>query len=187
MAYDIELEVRELAARVSRDPTQPQLPAGIGDAEVRAFEKRTGITVPKSLREWLRFTNGPRIGIAGVLGICTPDPFDDIEHYYEDASRVAWRDRGWIPIAGDGFGNFYVVSTKARDGRGNPVLFIDCGRDPSTPAYVVASGVWQFLRFYFRKDLGQKGWPFNRDMVLLEDPALRDYVTVPRPWEADRR
>ena len=50
---------------------------------------------------------------------------------------------------------------------------------------VCGSDLWHFLRFYLREALGEEGWPWDRDKVLADDPALADYTKVPRPWELD--
>ena len=86
-------------------------------------------------------------------------------------------------------GSYFVLATRPEDGPGHPVFFLDHERqwdeDQSSPTYVCASGLWHFLRFYLREDLGEESWPFDRDKVLAADPALADYTKVRRPWEVD--
>lgn len=175
--------VKDLARRVPSDPSKPVLPPGTTDAEIDGFETRTGISVPPMLKDWLKFTNGPCIGAGGVRGLCTPYPADGIEHYYDIFPE--WCRRGWIPIAGDGCGDYYVVATRDEDGPGQPVFFIDCHLDENQPAYVVASDFLHFLEFYLGRELEDGGWPFHRDFVIGRDPQLEYYTTVPRAWETD--
>lgn len=176
-------QVTELAAHLPRDPRQPRLPLGIDEKEIEAFENRTGLSVPQVLRQWLKYTNSPGIGSGGVNGILTPELSRDIEAYYDIFPN--WKNRGWIPIGGDGCGNYYVMATRPEDGPGMPVFFVEPIWDRDSPRYVVASELLHFLRFYFRKDLGKRGWPCNRELVLAEDPDLSYYSRIPKCWEID--
>lgn len=115
----------------------------------------------------------------------------EYEHYPE------WKDKGWIAIAGDGCGDTYVLDTQNTAGATHPIYFIDHETYEGEADYVVASGLWPFLRFLLLNDLrGQDAfhdggkhesyWPFNAERVLAEDPALRQYKgTVPLAWDAD--
>lgn len=177
-------EVQDLAHRAAKlNLIEPTLPPGAGDAEIAGFEIRTGLTIPPAFREWLKFTNGPTIGAGGVRGVQTSHEADDIESHYD--WHPEWREKGWIPIAGDGCGDYYVIATQEHNSQGHPVFFIDCHLDPLTPAYIVASNVLSFLRFYLRRDLGERGWPFDRAKMLAEDPAIAEPTTADLPWEAD--
>ena len=93
---------------------------------------------------------------------------------------------------GDGCGNYYVLSMHSQYVTGTPVFFINTMADPNEPRYVVASGLWQFLRFYLRSQLhlleyesslALEYWPFNMGRVLEDDPALSDITDIPKPWE----
>jgi hypothetical protein len=95
-----------------------------------------------------------------------------------------WIGKGWIPVGGDGCGNYYVLATRPEDGPGRPVFFIEIIDDPVSPCYVVASSLFNFLMSYFKRDLGIRGWPCDPDKVLTEDPALSEYQRYPRCWEA---
>ncbi len=173
---------RILAVRESMPST---LPPGTTDEAIDAFEARHGLILPLELREWLRFTNGPSVGAGRTRGIRTTNPANDIEALW----LPGWRRRGWIPIASDGCGSHYVLATRPEDGPGHPVFFLDHERqqdeDRSTPTYVCASCLWSFLCFYLMEDGGVEGWPFNRYMVLADDPALAHYSKVRRAWEVD--
>lgn len=175
-------DVFELARSVPRDPEQSSLPPGIDDTVIDSFVGRTGLPVPHPLREWLRFTNGPRIGPGCVFGIATPDAWTNIETYYTENMYPTWLTKGWIPIAGDGCGDYYVVSV-CSEGFGNPVLFLDQSSELLIPEYVVASDLWHFLRFYLGRELGERGWPFRREFVLSLDPELAHYANAPLPWD----
>lgn len=124
--------------------------------------------------------------------MCPDDEYLDIASHYR--LHPHWLERGWIPIAGDGCGSYYVLDLTARTRSGHPVLFLDwedssvlgCG----TPSYVVASGLWPFLLYLL---LGEKKEAYNiwnEAEALREDPGLADVEGVRRPWETlppDRR
>ena len=180
----IQDEVKQLAHKGSKRGGELRLPKGIVDAEIAGFERRTGLVMPQPLRDWLKFTNAPRIGSGLLFGICAERKSRDIEVHYT-IDYLNWQRKGWIPIADDGCGNQYVLATREEDGPGNPVFFVETTLDPSKPAYVVASDLWHFLRFYFLSESGQRGWPFNKREVLAQDPNLAQPRTAPRPWEVD--
>jgi cell wall assembly regulator SMI1 len=170
----------------SAERSHVALPPGIGDAEIRDFQMRTGLTVPASLREWLAITNGPSVG-EWLYGVRPKKRSLDIEHILR--LYPAWLREGWIPVANDGCGDYYVLATQAEDGPGNPVFFIENHEDEDKPKYVAASDLWHFLYFLLDDSLhhdpesAEPAWPFSEDFVLARDAALRDYRTVPRPWE----
>lgn len=176
-------EVMRMAAELERPPEDAALPPGTTDAEMDAFEARTGVTVPPELREWLRFTNGPLVGPGGVYGIRTGRDFPDTEAVY--GSVPEFRERGWIPVSGDGCGCYYVLVTRSADAV-RPVYFIDPYQDGGygVPTYAVASGLWRFLWFLFRSELGDRSWPFDRAAVLVADPELAGVRGARLPWEA---
>ena len=176
-----EAEVLALLARVPAPPDE-ETPAGATEQQVAEFEKRTGVTIPAKLRSWLLACNGPCVGPGGVFGIKPKRADLDIEQVLSLFPK--WREKGWIPVAGDGCGNYYVVATKREFGDGEPVLFIDTMEQDSVPAYIVASDVWRFLWFLFNDELGESKWPFNRDEVTTSDPDILSFHDVDLPWTA---
>jgi hypothetical protein len=66
------------------------------------------------------------------------------------------------------------------------VYFIDPYQDGGygVPTYAVASGLWRFLWFLFRSELGDRSWPFDRAAVLVADPELAGVRGARLPWEA---
>jgi len=122
------------------------------------------------------------VGPGGVSGIGTKRKSQDLDALMN--LHPDWRSRGWVPVAGDGAGNYYVVATKGEFGPGEPVLFIDVGVDESVPAFVAASDTWHFLRFMLKKELGESRWPFSKDEVVLMDPSVETFTSVALPWDA---
>ncbi len=90
-----------------------------------------------------------------------------------------WRSNGWLPVAGDGSGNYYVLTTAPLAGF---VAFVDTADDPTRLDYLAATTLWQFLLFLFQRELGQPGWPFDPRTVLAEDPDLVQAPTELLPW-----
>jgi hypothetical protein len=180
-----EVRAHVLTALLPPDTT---LPSGADEIEITAFSERTGMYVPNELWEWLSSFNGPLVGPQGILGIRPDEPFLDIESWL--AQTPWWIEKGWIPIAGDGCGNFFVMDSKNQVGGTHPVYFIDCGVSRHIPDYIVASGLWPFLRFLLIHDRiadeEERYWPHDRNRVLSEDPQLREYQgSVPFLWDLE--
>lgn len=173
-------EISELLHQVPRPPEDP-IPSGVSSVEISKFEERTGITVPTTLRSWLELTNGPCVGPGGFYGINTLRPHLEIEEYL--GKFPEWMKKKWLPIAGDGCGNFYIVPTQNEFGVGYPVIFIDVGQSASFPSYVIASDLEHFILATLRKELGSQGWPFGQNQVLAFDPCIKEFHSVSLPWE----
>lgn len=132
----------------------------------------------EELAAWLRVCKGAAIGPGGLFGARRDTDFLDM------ASRAAaypgWRQLGWLPVAGDGFGNFYILLT--RGPLAGCVAFVEAVSGPDEITYVAASSLWSFLRFLFEAELGAKGWPFDWDVVLAADPDLARVPAELLPW-----
>ncbi|WP_181259297.1 SMI1/KNR4 family protein [Pseudoduganella armeniaca] len=172
------IEVLLQAATLPPDAT---LPAGIPDTALQQLQAAFGRELPPQLVDWLRRSNGPCAGPGGLFGYATGTRHLDIDYYWE--LYPAWRERGWIPVAGDGCGNYYVLL--ATGAAAAPVAFIDTAEGDDTLAYLVASDLWHFIDFYLRSDAGEGGWPFDQDDVLASDPMLANAAGAPLPWLAD--
>jgi hypothetical protein len=182
----IQVEVLSLV-RQAVLPPEGTLPAGASSEALDAFSRTYPLRLPKELEEWLLHYNGPLIGPGGLYGIQTERKWDDIGAIY--TLHPEWLDAGWIPVAGDGCGNHYVLDTTVTLGDMHPIYFVDHEQGYDHADYIVASNLWSFLRFLLandaRKDPLFARWPFDKPFVLAEDPALGDYAgPVPLPWEA---
>ncbi|MCA0331662.1 MAG: SMI1/KNR4 family protein [Actinobacteria bacterium] len=171
-------DVLNLLTRVPRAPGAPAI-AGASDQEVRDLERRLGKPLPGELAAWLRACNGV---VAGPVVLYGARPLDaDLDINEVRCCWSAWQERGWIPVAGDGTGNSYVIRA-ATDEDVSPVFFIDCSEDPDRLAYVVASSLSRFLRFVLMEELNREGWPFSVGYVTSIDPAIADTPGAPLPW-----
>jgi cell wall assembly regulator SMI1 len=163
---------------------QQLLPGASIDDTIAAFERRNLIRVPPDpeLREWL--CSGP--GIVETDATCQDHP--------------VWRQIGYLPLARDCFGNRYVLDTSRTIDPGpgrplstatHPVYCFAEDADDDVPTYVVSSSFERFLHFMSQdREIEQAGgeryWPFDRQRVLDEDPALSCYRgPAPLPWEVD--
>lgn len=173
----IKEDVKEMALRVPSPPCEEAF-AGTNHETISDLEKRIGIVVPLSLREWLCFANGPCIGPGGVLGIRPERHWLDIEEVLQ--SYPSWKGHGWLPVAGDGCGNYYVINTCEC----GSVYFVDTAMDADKLAYAVASDLWMFLWFLFNHELGDTRWPFTREYVVANDPRIMNCSRAPLPWNA---
>jgi cell wall assembly regulator SMI1 len=175
----IREEVVRLWLATDRAPQQPS-PGGASDDALQDLQDRAGLLLPPALLDWLRVCKGEAVGPGGVFG-ARPDRADhDIAQVL--ARFPHWRGNGWIPVAGDGSGDYYVLLTNGEiEGH---VAFIDQA-DYDQIDYVVASDLWQFLRFLFLSDAGDRRWPFDQEAVIEADPALARSPGALLPWNGD--
>jgi cell wall assembly regulator SMI1 len=163
--------VLDLLGRAPRPPEEAP-PVGATAAELATLEHTLGFPLPNDLRAWLTVCRGSLAGPGGLYGVDTaPTSIASVLDLYPD-----WRDRRWIPVAGDGCGNHDVLEAGA-------VFFVDTMASVDAFDYVVASGLIPFLTFLLERELGAKGWPFDADYVFARDPALA-HVSEPSllPW-----
>jgi cell wall assembly regulator SMI1 len=174
--------ILHLFGQIRRPPRE--VLEGATDNAISAFEARTKTRLPPDVAVWLRVCNGSRAGPGGLFGIDQSDPeILDIEGLW--ALIPNWRKRRWLPIAGDGCGNYYIVPLDEDFGDEHPVIFVDMISNPDAPEYIVASDIEHFLNFLFERELGDSSWPFAREAVLARDPAIRKFSGVALPWDAE--
>lgn len=158
------------------------LPDGLAPAELASFETRALVSVPDSLRGWLLCHNGASVGPGGLYGVRALRESLDIEQ--EMSLFPAWRDKGWIPVSGDGCGNRYVCCTEKASVPADTVLFIDLIENSRSPSYAVATSMWHFIHGLLLEEIGETWWPFEKNRVLLSDPALAQLEARLQPWNA---
>ena len=157
-----------------------RLPDGAAPAVLGRFRAFLGFPIPDGVNEWLSVHNGAPVPPAGIFGFET---IPEIDLRRELAVYPSWRERRWIPIAGDGFGNYYVVDASQRYLSTDPVLFVETLESIDEPAYLVSSSVWRFLKFFLSEELGvESRWPFDEQYVLQSDTALAATPETLRPW-----
>ena len=172
--------IMELLEKVPQPPEEP-IPVGVSDKECDDFEIRTGITLPAGLRSWLKVSNGPCVGPGGLYGIRPQRSYLDIESHL--AMYPCWISKKWIPVAGDGCGNEYIVPTRGEYGDGFPVLFVETSYSTDVPSFIAASDFGHFLVLLLEEELQKTGWPFDMQRLLNMDPQITKFSGVPFPWE----
>lgn len=173
-------KVKELLGQVPQPPERP-IPGGVQDENLRAFEVWLGYSLPEPLREWLRVSNGPFVGPGGAFGIDTGRKSLEIKTYLD--ANPQWKDRKWIPVAGDGCGNSYVLVASGEFGPGLPVIFVETSADPDAPSFIAASSLVRLLIFLMESNLSKTRWPFDREAVLQRDPEIGSFHGLQLPWE----
>ena len=180
----IRLEVAQLLRKVPKPPNY-SLPEGASENELAYLSKILGYALPIELGDWLRTSNGPLVGPGGVYGVPPAEKKLLITEHLKQNS--AWQASRWIPVAGDGNGNTYVLDATPGIGSSHSVYFVD--HEDERECYRVASNLWLFLRFLFLSELARvhqekPHWPFDKSYVLHFDPAIAMYSgAIVLPWE----
>ena len=164
-------------------PPEVEPPRGARPEQLDDLERRIGFSIPASLRHWLSLCNGYIGGPGGLYGAC-PD-HDSLDIAARLDSWPEWRASRWVPVAGDGCGNPYVLDVAAGGPLPDIVYFIDCGHDPYALDYAVGSSIPHFLTFLLERELGAKGWPFEREYFLARDPDAASIDAHYVPWKVD--
>src|SRR5215469_12213620 len=108
MNADEALKVlRGLVAGAIRAP-EDEPPRGAGPAELDILQDRLGCDIPPVLRAWLSVCRGAGIGPGSVFGP-RPDALS-LDMAWRRDLFPGWAEWGWLPVAGDGCGNCYVLT-----------------------------------------------------------------------------
>jgi hypothetical protein len=173
--------VEELIALARRVPAPPdQEFTGAGEEDIAALESEIGRTLSLGLRRWLQVVNGAMLGPSGVFGIRDVRDFLSIEKYLRIYPE--WQKLGWVPIASDGVGNYWVTVPQGPDGSADWVAFIDTHENPGTVDRYVASSFLRFMRFLLKSELGETRWPGDKAYDLEWDPELANVPEGQAAW-----
>jgi cell wall assembly regulator SMI1 len=186
----IEDKVIELIHQVEPLGKQPVTIVPATDEEIDQFEHDYKFTLPVEVKAWLRRCNGAAVSPGGLYSLYS-DENDACSIDWHLKEFPDWKQRGWIPIAGDGCSNLYILTTAIviPSTKTHPVFFLDQA-DFDKPDYVVASGLWKFLFFLLEDEiLTERGkdtyWPFDKRMVITGDPQIVECRKIPLPWETE--
>ncbi len=112
-------------------------PEDASAAELAVLSDRLGRSLPPVLRSWLSICRGAAIGPGGVFGQRPDRPFLDMVRIRDLFAE--WQSLGWLPVAGDGCGNYYVL---AEDGT---VGFVEPMNDPGRLERQVSADLLSFM------------------------------------------
>jgi hypothetical protein len=129
-------DLRRLVAGAVR-ASEDDEPEGASAAELAVLSGRLGRSLPPALRSWLSVCRGAAIGPGGVFGERPDRPSLDMAGIRDLFPE--WRTLGWLPVAGDGCGNYYVL---ALDGT---VGFVDTMSDPGRLERHVSADLLSFM------------------------------------------
>lgn len=153
---------------------------GASDSEICTLEERLGFALPEALDAWLRVCRGVSFDfLACLYGTDERDHLAIWQHMPED-----WPNPHWIPIAGDGCGNYYCLLPPTSDAPRGAVGFVE-GIGPESIDYVVASGLYEFLYSYIVAGDASTDWIDDKELLAQRDPALFKITTWPFIWTAD--
>jgi hypothetical protein len=128
--------LRGLVAGAVRAP-EDEAPRGARAEELDSLQVRLGCLLPPPLRAWLSVCRGARIGPGGVFGPRPDDPGIDMASRRDLYPR--WAGLGWLPVAGDGCGNYYVLTDDGAVG------FVDTMKVPDQIDRQVAGDLLMFM------------------------------------------
>jgi len=137
--------LRLLVAGAVRAP-EDEPPHGALPTELEVLAGRLGQPLTLPLKTWLSICNGAAIGPGGVFGQRPDRHFLDMVKIRELCP--AWRGLGWIPVAGDGCGNYFVLTPGATVG------FVEPMSDPRILAGQVAPDLLSFMTDLLAADQG---------------------------------
>lgn len=155
--------------------------------EISRFQKCHNTTLPFEAKRWFGWHNGANLSIGGLYSLFSSGRDDCSINWYLN-EFPEWKKKGWLPIANDGCGDLYILvaSITISGTETHPIVFLDQSDD--YPSYLVASGLWQFLLFFFEKEIliqreQSSYWPFDKERVISLDPKILECKEIPLPWE----
>lgn len=104
------------------DSVSPKLLTGLTNDQIDQFEKELPCSIPKDIRELLRFTEGIDGTAVDILNFAGKDCDFGIEIFPT-----------CLPIAHDGYGNFWVIDLNADSTEWGPIYF--CSHDAPVILY----------------------------------------------------
>jgi hypothetical protein len=189
-----EHDAREFVLSRCPLPSRTEKPRRVVPEGILALEGRLAGMLPPELMEWL-----PRAGSAAPDDAGSVESFNTFEmmmdffrtSLLERISPPAivegvrkwmedWLERRWLPIAGDGCGD-YILLVEHSPGR-RIVVFWDQSNGYDEYDYVYASNLWHFLAGALKEP--HEDWPFKREATLAFDPGMGELKGVRFGWDS---
>lgn len=179
----IYFQIQDLLKAVSASKGV-HIPAPGGEDEINFVSNYFGGKELNELAVWIMITAGPVAGSQPLIGFGI-EPASDNSHCFDAVLRLfpEWKRRNWVPVAGDGCGNYYIYPLGENLEEQRPIFFVDVMQSKIKPEYVVASHLFHFLTFLLESELGADYWPFDKEEVLKRDPNIELVRGLPLPWE----
>jgi hypothetical protein len=155
-------------------------PSAEAESKRRKYEAALGFPFSPQLAHWSDRFGADMFGPEGLSHVEDDDEGQGV--IARTTAHPEWVGQGWVPIAGDWCGNYYVVDTKQPS---EPVYFIDSFEDVGVPTYVAASSLKRFVELFSKHDQGKLSfhWPFAKSESLALDPEL-EKIDATMPWDA---
>lgn len=143
---------------------------GATEEQVAAVQARYPMALPPAYLEWLRLCNGSMSGPGGIYGVGVGKEWIDALVVLD--RHPGWAELGWVPVAGDGNGNTYVLDASRSHIDRDAVFFVDAMSDGGL-TYLAGSSLMVFFRGLLRKEAGEEDrWPFDANYVSTTDPDI---------------
>ncbi len=161
------------------------IPVGASVKQIEAFERRIGLTLPPTYKNWLSRFNGAPIGPGGIYGVDCPYMYWDLESN-QNADKPRICRTGWLEIAGDGCGNSYVLAAKGGFDLLEPIFFQQAlfHRSEHKATFIAASNMLAFVAGLLLREMEVFHWPFDREKTLQLDPEIGIARGIQFPWDA---
>lgn len=143
---------------------------------IQSLEHLAAHQIPAEYAQWLEEFDGATIHTVNVFGLRGSGKLFDQQSDYLN--------QGWLNIANDGCGNYYVMALDGRFHLPCPILFVDSYAELDD-AFIVASDFCSFLQGLLANAEGQFHWPFDKKTTLQLDPELAFAKNVRFPWDSE--
>ncbi len=133
---------------------------------------------PDEYRTWLQQFDVAEIGGCFIFGVGGEGNLEEQQSEYIH--------KGWINVANDGCGNYFILVLSKEFSLDAPVIFLDAYQKPDK-AYIVASDFSMFVQSRLKDDgieeSSEPPWLFIREEALSFDLRLELAKNINLPWE----
>lgn len=157
------------------------------------LEDDLGFPLTDEYRTWLEHFAYVEIDCQSFFGFSRLDSLSEVQ--------FDWISRGWLAVASDRCGNYYVLVHNGEFGLPAPVIFIDMIRGIEE-AYIFASSFPKFIQGSLEGEKFndsvehlnteeqlhlERTWPFNPNIAREFDPDIFLAKNIHLPWHDDPR
>jgi hypothetical protein len=180
---NIDFEVIDLLDNLS-ESEGIAIPQGGGEDEFKDIATYMLVEDIAELAVWVSISTGPIPISQPLMGFSVDQNQNDSNHYKNVLSTYPeWRRRKWVPIAGDGCGNYYLYPLMNDFNNRRPIFLVDVSKSTITPYCAVASHLFHFLVRLLESELNREDYAFTRDKVLRQDVKIQQISSLAMPWD----